>query len=75
MSVEHFDGNGLADQPSIVYGFTETAATDGPPDSARSLLSDTNIDYSDDVEIRELSRFGYGELRPPSWRCDRTRSD
>lgn len=41
MSVENFDGNGLADQPSIVYAF--------------------ETDDSGDVEIRELSRSGFGE--------------
>lgn len=38
-SVENFDGDGLADQPSMIYGFER----DG------------------DLEIRELSRSGFGE--------------
>lgn len=40
MSVENFEGEGLADQPSIIYGFEK--------------------DDSGEVEIRELSRSGFG---------------
>ena len=44
MSVENFDGDGFADQPSIIYSFEK--------------------DNSDDVEIRELVRSGFGEIGP-----------
>ena len=44
MSVDNFDGDGFADQPSIVYAFES--------------------DDSGDVEIRELSRSGFGEVGP-----------
>jgi len=44
VSVENFDGNGLADQPSIIYSFE---SSDG-----------------DDIEIRELSRSGFGDPGP-----------
>jgi len=64
VSVENFDGTGLSDQPGIVYGFTDTADTDGLPDYARSLLSSTTVDHSADVEIRELSRSGRGQPGP-----------
>ena len=40
MSVENLDGNGLADQPSIIYAFEKNE--------------------NDEVEIRELSRSGFG---------------
>lgn len=40
VSVENFDGNGLADQPSVIYAFEK--------------------DDSGEVEIRELSRSGFG---------------
>ena len=40
MSVENLDGNGFADQPSIVYAFEKNE--------------------NDEVEIRELSRSGFG---------------
>lgn len=44
MSVDNFDGNGLVDQPSIVYAF--------------------ETDDSGDVEVRELSRSGFGDPGP-----------
>jgi hypothetical protein len=44
VSVENFDGNGLADQPSLIYGFEK--------------------DDSGEVEIRELSRSGFGSPGP-----------
>lgn len=66
MSVDRFDGNGLADQPSIIYGFDETATTGGLPDSAQELLDDTEGKHTEDadINIRELSRSGYGEIGP-----------
>lgn len=66
MSVENFDGNGLADQPSIIYGFDDLADTSGLPDAAQALLDDTHVEHTDseDIEIRELSRSGYGEIGP-----------
>jgi hypothetical protein len=68
MSVDNFDGNGLADQPSIIYGFDDTANTGGLPDIAQALLDDTTVEHTDseDIEIRELSRSGYGEIGPSS---------
>lgn len=44
MSVENFDGNGLADQPSVIYAFEK---------------GDTG-----EVEIREISRSGFGSPGP-----------
>lgn len=66
MSVENLDGDGLADQPSIVYGFDEVAATGGLPDTAQDLLDVTSVKHTDDgdVNIRELSRSGWGEPGP-----------
>ena len=68
MSVENFDGDGLADQPSIVYGFTHTATTGGLPGPAQALLDDTRTNHTEpddgDVEIRELSRSGWAKPGP-----------
>lgn len=65
MSAENFDGDGLADQPSIIYDFDDTANTDGLPDVAQTLLDyTTDHTTSEDVEIREFSRSGYGEVGP-----------
>lgn len=66
MSVENLDGDGLADQPSIIYGFNETATTGGLPDSAQALLDDTPVKHTDDgeVNIRELSRSGWAKPGP-----------
>lgn len=44
VSVDNFEGNGLADQPSIIYGFEK--------------------DDTGEVEIRELSRSGFGSPGP-----------
>lgn len=66
MSVDNLDGNGLADQPSIIYGFDETATTGGLPGAAQALLDDTHVEHTDseDIEIRELSRSGFGSVGP-----------
>ena len=66
MSVENLDGDGLADQPSIIYGFNETATTGGLPDSAQALLDDTPVKHTGDgeVNIRELSRSGWAKPGP-----------
>lgn len=84
MSVENFDGDGLADQPSIVYGFTQTAPTEGLPDGVNQLLDDTQVKHNTtddahtlaeaesigehtdttDINIREVSRSGYGTPGP-----------
>lgn len=65
-SVENFDGPGLSDQPSVIYGFEDTASTDGLPAGARELLgyTDTHAGTGDDLEIRELSRSGRGHPGP-----------
>jgi len=65
-SVENFDGPGLSDQPSIIYGFDDTAPTEGLPENTRNLLeyTETHAGVDDDLEIRELSRSGYGEPGP-----------
>jgi len=66
MSVENLDGDGYADQPSIVYGFDETATTGSLPDSAQALLDDTAVKHTDneDINIRELSRSGWAQPGP-----------
>jgi hypothetical protein len=65
-SVENFDGPGLSDQPSVIYGYTDTASTDGLPENTRELLKYTKSHASnnDDLEIRELSRSGRGHPGP-----------
>lgn len=66
MSVENLDGDGLADQPSIVYGFDETATTGSLPGSAQALLDDTAAKHTnnEDINIRELSRSGWAQPGP-----------
>lgn len=66
MSVENFSGDGTADQPSIIYGFTDTADSSGLPNSIQDILShtDTHDDDDADMHIRELSRSGWGQPGP-----------
>ncbi len=68
MSVQNFDGDGFSDQPSVIYGFSDTASTDGMPNSIQDILSYTethhDTDDDDDIHIRELCRSGFAAPGP-----------